>query len=314
MDPLRPQTIEAIALVISGGSDSGHHVAPDFTQYRKASEIKQFLSAFGIDYELVGRSRVPVLIERLQSLNEDEQKREVLLNCIAAAVHPSGFMNDRPRLEANVSYLNEHLLFDGLRVRIGSTRAYVHHLRPAFASKRIEHHVETLNLDTVHRDFERALDSVSTDPEDAITAACSMLESILRSIIVALNEELPVKKDLSSLYKVVREKLRLSPQRSDMSLEIADDVKIVLGGLTSCVSGIAALRTHAGDAHGRESGHGRVDSRIALLAINAASTLGLFLIETWQMRFPTTPLRSMGSENGPTSVTEKRNLRARPER
>ncbi|MFZ2980673.1 MAG: abortive infection family protein [Sphingobium sp.] len=44
--------------------------------------------------------------------------------------------------------------------------------------------------------------------------------------------------------------------------------------------GIGALRTHGGDAHGREKGARRIDARIAHLALNAASSLALFLIET----------------------------------
>ena len=42
------------------------------------------------------------------------------------------------------------------------------------------------------------------------------------------------------------------------------------------------MRTHGGDAHGREKGFRRIDPRIARLAINAASSLALFLIETWE--------------------------------
>jgi hypothetical protein len=44
------------------------------------------------------------------------------------------------------------------------------------------------------------------------------------------------------------------------------------------------LRTHGGDAHGREKGFKRIDARIARLALNAASTIALFLIETWERK------------------------------
>jgi hypothetical protein len=51
-----------------------------------------------------------------------------------------------------------------------------------------------------------------------------------------------------------------------------------------------ALRTHGGDAHGRERGFARIDYRIASLAIHAASTVALFVIETWQRKFPSREL------------------------
>ena len=56
------------------------------------------------------------------------------------------------------------------------------------------------------------------------------------------------------------------------------------------IGGVGALRTHGGDAHGREKGYARVDARIARLAIHAASTAALFLIETWRRKFPARPL------------------------
>lgn len=303
VDPFRPQTLEAIALIISGGSAHGYDPATGFLRYRAGWEIENFLKGLQIDFIVGGRSRFPALKEKLTELNQDPRTRHLLLECIKASVHPIDYVHDRDRLDEIVRYVNGYLRFEGLEVRVDQSAVEVVKLRNIVASEMMSAHTKALDLDTVHRDFERARESVATDPEDAITAACSMLESILRSIIVALGEELPAKRDLGSLYKVVREKLQLSPERSNISEEIAGDVKAVLGGLASCVSGIAALRTHAGDAHGRESGHARVDSRIALLAVNAASSLGLFLIETWQMRYPTTPLKSINitHQAGPVS-------------
>ncbi|MFW8587398.1 abortive infection family protein [Rhizobium beringeri] len=69
----------------------------------------------------------------------------------------------------------------------------------------------------------------------------------------------------------------------------------VLGGLTSVAKGIGALRTHGGDAHGREKGFRRIDSRIARLALNSASSIALFLIETWESK-QLRPLPQHGEE------------------
>lgn len=291
MKLLNTRTIDALALIISGGSDSGHHVAPDFSKYRKAGEIKRFLSPFGIEYELAGRSRVPVLIDRLEQLNDDPNHHKTLVDCICASVNAIDYLHDSERLDKTLEYLNGYLKFDGLRIRVGRSIAEVVQVQPAIGSDSIRTHSKSLSLDTVQRDFDRALESAATDPEDAITAACSMLESILRSIIVGLDVTMPAKKDLSSLYKTVRDNLNLSPDRSDLPKEISDDVKMILGGLMTIAGGIGSLRTHAGDAHGREAGHARVDARIAQLAVNSANTLGVFF-ETWQMKFPSVPLEN----------------------
>jgi len=69
-------------------------------------------------------------------------------------------------------------------------------------------------LDTIERDFARAFESVDSDPEAAITASCSMLESLCRSILVARQIEPPKILDIKTLYKAVREPLGLSPAKS----------------------------------------------------------------------------------------------------
>src|SRR3546814_14810307 len=78
--------------------------------------------------------------------------------------------------------------------------------------------------------------------------------------------------------------MRISGWNSDVCSSdlIEADIRQTLSGLTSVAKGIGALRTHGGDAHGREKGFRRIDARIARLAVNAASTLALFLIETWE--------------------------------
>jgi hypothetical protein len=146
-----------------------------------------------------------------------------------------------------------------------------------------------LDFDTVSRDLERALASAREDPEDAVTAACSTVESVCRSILIELEQPLPDKKDIKGLFNAVKRPLGLSPDRTDLDSLIADDVRK-----------IGALRTHGGDAHGRERGYTRIDHRIASLAIHSASTVALFLIETWQRKFPSRELPLRGSETATT--------------
>jgi hypothetical protein len=93
------------------------------------------------------------------------------------------------------------------------------------------------------------------------------------------------------LFAATRKPLGLAPDRADIDPLIADDVRKVLNGLATVVEGIGALRTHGGDAHGRERGYARIDKRIASLAIHAAGTVALFLIETWQRKYPRHELR-----------------------
>ena len=55
-------------------------------------------------------------------------------------------------------------------------------------------------LDTVEREFSRAFENVERDPEAAITAACSMLESLFKSVLVARSIPMPRSMNIQDLY------------------------------------------------------------------------------------------------------------------
>lgn len=182
-------------------------------------------------------------------------------------------------------HINRVLEPDGLAVTVLGGKAHLTKRETTgvivepFISK-----VEILDFDTVQIEIARALPSIQQDPEDAVTAACSLIEAVCRSILLELDRPLPSKKDIDGLLKAVQEPLGLSPGRTDLPAEIEQDVRQVLGGLTSVAKGVGALRTHGGDAHGREKGFQRIDSRIARLALNSASSIALFLIETLERK------------------------------
>ena len=132
------------------------------------------------------------------------------------------------------------------------------------------------NLTEIERDYARALDSVDKDPPDALTAACTIIETYCRVYIEDRpGLVMPKKQDLASLWAVVRGDLKLDPASKEDA-----DIRAILGGLGAVVAGIGAFRTHAGDAHGQWRKPYNVKSRHARLAIHAAHTLVTFLIET----------------------------------
>ncbi len=71
-----------------------------------------------------------------------------------------------------------------------------------------------------------------------------------------------------------------------------DDMMRVLSGLASVVDGVGALRTHVSTAHGRGRSSYELRPRHARLAVHAAHTLAIFVLETWDSRKST---RSAGA-------------------
>lgn len=235
-------------------------------------------------------SRLPALSEALLGVlrRGDANTMRII---IEKAADPRDFVTEPEKVPQVISYLNQFLVYDGLELQHQGQRVRLVQAgtsAPVLAA--LAQKTQAIDFDTVQRDLERAMASAATDPEDAVTAACSVIESVCRSILIELGVKLPDRRDILSLYKAVREPLALSPGRKDLPAEVAEDVRQVLSGLHTVIQGIGALRTHAGDAHGRERGFRRIDSRIARLAIHSASAAALFIIETWQQKHPTKPL------------------------
>jgi hypothetical protein len=185
--------------------------------------------------------------------------------------------------EVALADLNKALRGDGMEIRcIGEVYKLVATGTDAVAAAALQEKAATFDLTSVQKDFCRALSQAEHDPEDAITAACSTVESVCKCILDESGVSYPAKQDIQHLSNQVAKQLGLSPARTDLPAELAQDLKQVLGGLQSVANGIGALRSHFGDAHGRGTTRAPVDARIARLAIHSANTISLFYIETWQ--------------------------------
>ena len=144
------------------------------------------------------------------------------------------------------------------------------------ASKSLEDLIRGRNMAALDDEFGRALRTVESNPRDAVSAACSILESVCKIYIESESLTAPSKQDLQGVWSVVRKDLGLDPGAVE-----SDDLKAILSGLLAIASGIGALRTHASSAHGAGTKPYRLQPRHARLAVHAAHTLTAFLIESW---------------------------------
>jgi Abortive infection C-terminus len=281
MAAFSPFVLKALVDVITGGG--ANDSTPSVGVYRSGPKIEQFFLDCGLDMRVGSDSRVPATTDFLRGISKRDDGEDAFTRVMLRVADPRDYLDAPERGHAVVERLNAALQADGFAIAIVDgkplliARQLAGAVVTAFAEK-----TALLDFDTVQTDITRALASAKDDPEDAVTAACSLIESVCRSILVELGLPLPPKKDIDGLVRAVQEPLGLSPGRMDLPPEIEADIRQALGGLTSVAKGIGALRTHAGDAHGRERGFRRIDGRIARLAINAASSISMFLIETWE--------------------------------
>lgn len=136
--------------------------------------------------------------------------------------------------------------------------------------------IRARDLASIHEEFDRALRNVETNPKEAISAACNILESVCKTYIEDEGLEMPKKQDLQPVWNIVRKDLGFDP-----SIIEDRDLQEILSGLLAVVNGIGALRTHGSSAHGSGRLRYRLQSRHARLAVHAAHTLTAFIIESW---------------------------------
>lgn len=279
-----PYVIKALVDTITGGG--GNDQTAPIGIYRSGPKIEQFFLDCGLDMRIGASSRVPATTGFLRQTDDRwDDGDELIKRVILKVCDPREYLSDPDKAAAVREHINRALEPDGLAVTVVSGKAHL--TEKNATSAMVEPFISklaTLDFDTVQIEIARALLSLKDDPEDAVTAACSLIEAVCRSILIELRLPLPPKKDVDGLIRAVQEPLGLSPGRTDLPVEMEQDIRQILSGLTSVAKGVGALRTHAGDAHGREKGYKRIDARIAKLSLNAAMTLALFLIETWERK------------------------------
>jgi len=147
----------------------------------------------------------------------------------------------------------------------------------SITSVQLQDAIKKRNLPAVEMEFTRAFENLHSEPREAVSAACNIIESTFKIYIADEGLTPPAKQDLQGLWKVVRDSLGMDTKTVE-----DEDLKRILSGLYSITDGIGALRTHASSAHGASRKIYALKPRHARLAINAAHTLTMFILESWE--------------------------------
>lgn len=275
------EALNAMTCVITGSESNGTRF--DMFNYRRKKDIDMFFEGCGCQIPpgviSPGLSRFEATYKTLCYLNNNLTMHGKLIKLITIAAIPQ--VNQSGNEIDVAGYLNKSLKIDGYELQAMESGLVLikTEIKGLLAG-------DLCDFDTVNLETHRILKNIANDPEDSITAASSLVESMCRSILLELKLEIPKDRSLQKLMQAVQLPLGISPKKQcdGFPSEVAEHVRTILGALATIAQGIATLRTCGGDAHGHERGAPRIDVRIARLAVNAASTLAFFLLETWQMK------------------------------
>lgn len=135
------------------------------------------------------------------------------------------------------------------------------------------------NAESIQVAWQKALDRRTTDPEGAITASRTLLESTCKHILDDAGIDYPENADLPKLWRLCAEGLNLAPSQHQETT-----FKSILGNCQSIVNSLGTLRNKIGDAHGTGRRPVRPKSRHAELSVNLAGAMASFLVSTWNER------------------------------
>lgn len=213
---------------------------------------------------------------------------EAFLQFFCETLHPV-VRPDQEEVSALLSLYNKHLAFDGWEiVQYGEMSG-----RPLFAAQRIHHGLpnivegarsvtQSLNSAYIGNQITRMQVALTTDPELAIGTAKEFLETICKTILFEIQPRIDSSVDLPVLVRTTLKQLKLSPDDIPDTAKVSDTIRRLLQNLGTITGALAEIRNAYGSGHGKEASAKGLQARHARLAVGSATTLGVFMFETFE--------------------------------
>jgi hypothetical protein len=141
-----------------------------------------------------------------------------------------------------------------------------------------------LNADYVTQQISLMESSIEISPHISIGIAKELIETCCKSIFEERREEYDKNWDLPKLMKETTKLLKLTPDDIPNEIKAVGSIKQILGSLSSVVQGISEIRNEYGSGHGKDGKFKGLQPRHAKLAVGAASTLAIYLLETHELK------------------------------
>lgn len=224
---------------------------------------------------------------RFNLLNGDD---EVFLRFLCETIHPV-VRPDVTEAERYCQLYNQFLKNDGFQLvektRISGKPVFVGRYVGVVSAPGITVARDALSgadAGYVAQQITRMETAVQNDPGLAIGTAKELVETCCRTILTERGVEIPRNPNLPKLVKLTSMELELTPADIPAQAKAAETIKRLLSNLATITQGITELRNQYGTGHGKEATTRGLTSRHAKLAVGAASTLAVFLVETHRAR------------------------------
>lgn len=212
----------------------------------------------------------------------DEEYLRFLCEMLHPVVRP-----DVDEVNKLLTFLNSELRNDGFEIypkEIISGRSVFGFKKtnePINISKKKEI-IKILSSEYINQQISVMDNCIDSSPHIAIGLAKELIETVLKKILLENGNTEVDDFDIPKLLKEVSKILNLVPKDVPEEKKGSDKIRQILGSLGIIVIGIAELRNEYGSGHGKEYKFKGLQARHAKLAVGSASTLVIFLLETWE--------------------------------
>ena len=187
------------------------------------------------------------------------------------------------------AYLGEFI--ESMKAELGRYSERREHIRKQFAPliERLENAsaspldevaavaMNAIDSEHVRGAWEKALERRATDPEGAITAARTLLETVCKHILDEDGISYSIGAELPHLFHATLEHMDVAPSQQTEQV-----FKAILGNCESIVGNLASVRNRLSDAHGRGRDGASPAPYHAELAVNLAGAVATFLVAVWE--------------------------------
>jgi hypothetical protein len=216
----------------------------------------------------------------------DEQFLRFLRETLHPAVQPNA-----AEIERICGVYNERLRNDGFEL-VEEARLSG---RPVYVARRVgvagtpgltaaREALSSVDSGYVAGQIRRMEAAIPSDPGLAIGTAKELVETVCKTILERRGAQIPKSADIGELVKLTAKQLELTPSDIPDGARAAETIRRLLSNFGSITQGLTELRNQYGTGHGRAAGSKSLQPRHARLAVGAASTLAVFMIETHEAR------------------------------
>ncbi|MBN1901596.1 abortive infection family protein [Candidatus Sumerlaeota bacterium] len=220
---------------------------------------------------------------RFNLMNGDD---ETFLSFLCETIHPV-VRPDPVEAERICQLYNQYLQNDGFQIvektRLSGKPIFIGRcvcIGITLAVSAVKHTLGGTDPGYIAQQITRMEASVMNDPALAIGTAKELVETCCKTILEARGIVCSNSVDLPELMKLTAKELDLTPYDIPVRAKASETIKRLLSNLATITQGIAELPNHYGTGHGKAAGAKGLTSRHAKLAVDAASTLAVFLAET----------------------------------